>query len=402
MALTKLGTHRSFVLSTADSHDLWNWLLRRQGLSEDSRLGSVEKIADAALGLHSARLPSPYSTVAARSSGSHVALSLFNAETRSGVMTVRCMRKTLHTLPLALAAAAHVATMHFRERDALRAIVNAHEQPTNISRVLDVLCDLLEVAGPLFHRDIESILARRSIAPTTTRLVLKLAWERGRIAYLNETNGWNREVRTFALTSRAYPDLNLNVERRTATTVLMDAYFDRYGPTSLGDAAWWSGLSRSAILQALLDSGREVVALTTPWGNGVHYMYLERFEQFLDSDPEERDTGINFLAHEDVALKAYFDSRDRYLGNLPTRRAFNQIGEVLPTVLHRGQVVGTWSWNERARRAECQMVAGYATAEVRKAIRARLAKLSETLQLGWSPARVMPSLRTSHEQLMIS
>lgn len=229
MPLAKLQTCHSFILRGNESQELWNWLLQRQGLSDGTRLGSVETIAYAALGLHSARLPSPYSTLAARSNGPDVALSLFETQTRRRVMTVRCMRKTLHTLPLALAAAAHVATVHFRERDALRGIVNAGEKLTRIGKVTDELTSLLEASGPLFHRDIEARLARSGVATVTARLALKIAWERGTIAYLNETSGWNREVRKFALTSQAYPDLDLGMSREAATISLMDAYFDRYG-----------------------------------------------------------------------------------------------------------------------------------------------------------------------------
>lgn len=402
MPPAKLQTCHSYVLRDNESQELWNWLLQRQGLSDESRLDSVETIAHAALGLHSARLPSPYSTLAARSSGPDVALSLFDTQTRRGVMTVRCMRKTLHTLPLVLAAAAHVATMHFRERDALRGIVNAGEKLTRIGKVTDELTSLLETSGPLFHRDIEARLTRNGIATVTTRLAIKLAWERGTIAYLNETSGWNREVRKFALTSHVYPDLDLGMSREAATVSLVDAYFDRYGPATLGDAVWWSGLSRGAIQRALTDSGREVVALQTPWSSDPHYMYRQRLEEFLSSPPEERNTGVNFLAHEDVALKAYFHSRSRYMGQLPARKAFNQIGEVLPTVLHQGQVIGTWSWNERNHSAECAMLPGRATAEVRRTVRARLAKLSSTLQRGWSSTRGVTGAGVGHEQLILA
>jgi hypothetical protein len=38
-------------------------------------------------------------------------------------------------------------------------------------------------------------------------------------------------------------------------------------------------------------------------------------------------TGVQFLAHEDTALKAYHQTRARYLAGIPPRRAFNQIGE---------------------------------------------------------------------------
>lgn len=54
------------------------------------------------------------------------------------------MRKTLHTLPLELAVVAHGATLHFRERDALRAITNANVSLQHIPGTIDVIVALLE------------------------------------------------------------------------------------------------------------------------------------------------------------------------------------------------------------------------------------------------------------------
>jgi hypothetical protein len=53
------------------------------------------------------------------------------------------MRKTLHALPLELAAVAHSATKHFRERDALRAIANAGVSGREVTRSTDVIVKLM-------------------------------------------------------------------------------------------------------------------------------------------------------------------------------------------------------------------------------------------------------------------
>ena len=113
------------TLDEAGAARAWNWILARQGLADGRRLSSAAEIADAALGLHAARLPSPYAIVAARSSDPAIPGSLFTAPVRASLLTVRCMRKTLHTLPLPLAAAAHTATLRFRDRDAQREIGRA-------------------------------------------------------------------------------------------------------------------------------------------------------------------------------------------------------------------------------------------------------------------------------------
>jgi hypothetical protein len=99
------------------------------------------------------------------------------------------------------------------------------------------------------------------------------------------------------------------------------------------------------------------------------------------------------LAHEDTALKAYFQTRDRYLGGLPPRRAFNQIGEVLPSVIVNGMLAGTWSWNTSTASVDVDLIAGKDPAAVRRQVKARAAALTETLRSGWAPR--LPSRRTA-------
>jgi hypothetical protein len=51
-------------------------------------------------------------------------------------------------------------------------------------------------------------------------------------------------------------------------------------------------------------------------------MSVDRFTEFIRAAP--RQTGVSFLAHEDVALKASFETRARYLGSLAASKAFGR------------------------------------------------------------------------------
>lgn len=366
------------------SRQLWNWLLSRQGLAQDTRLHSVVSIAEASLGLHAARLPSPFATLAARSSRQAVPLSLFRRDGQQDLITVRCMRKTLHALPPALASAAHAATVHFRERDTLRAIANAGRTVWSVDRVIDLLTTILAAGRCLGHRAIEAALIVEGVDRTVARLALKLAWERGQITYLNQTDGWNREVRTFQLTSHV--PLGAGLSRDEAATILITTYFDRYGPASLADATWWSGLSRAAVVAALAAADIELVQVTPSWSPIPQLMHRRNFDGFQHVAGQLPATGINLLAHEDVALKAYHQTRQRYLGPVPPGRAFNSIGEALPTVLHDGRVIGTWTWDRQRQQAVCGFVRGLTTPPVRQEARAHADRLTAVLRQGLSQA----------------
>lgn len=373
----------SRALGDVEARRLWNWLLRRQGLSDETQFGSIAEIADASLGLHSARLPSPYATVLARSKSPAVALSLFSPTARDELTTIRCMRKTLHALPLELAAVAHSATLHFRERDALRAILNADISGRQVARSTEEIVKFLQSNGAAHHRDIEAGVTGRGLPVVAVRAALKLAWERGILTCQNDVAGWNRGHRKFGLTHLVYPALDMAMDRVRATNRLLEAYFDRYGPASLRDGTWWSGLSRTTVVTAMNESSREFVTVHTPWTESALYMFRDRFEEYTAAASDEVATGINFLAHEDVALKAYFESRRRYLGALPPRQAFNQIGEVLPTIVLDGQVVGTWGWDSSRKTVTASLAHGYGSPQLRQAIKRPAVAMTSSLRAGW-------------------
>lgn len=113
-------------------------------------------------------------------------------------------------------------------------------------------------------------------------------------------------------------------------------------------------------------------------------MFADQADEALTN---EAVTGIQLLAHEDSALKAYHQTRSRYLADIPQRRAFNQIGEALPTVVVNGMVAGIWTWDNRTCSVRTSVIAGRTTPATRRQIRTRAAALTQTLRTAWAPGR---------------
>lgn len=197
------------------------------------------------------------------------------------------------------------------------------------------------------------------------------------------TAQWLFATDKFGLTTRLQPHFDMAMDSGKAAGELIRTYFDRYGPASIQDAVWWSGLSRSIVTTAMNESTRNFAAVHAPWCQSPLYMYDDHYNQFQNTTRQPCDRSINFLAHEDVALKAYFESRGRYLGKLPQRRAFNQIGEALPTIIHAGQVIGTWTWDKNSMAVRYSIIGEYGSPELHKEARQGAKNLSETLRLRW-------------------
>lgn len=91
---------------------------------------------------------------------------------------------------------------------------------------------------------------------------------------------------------------------------------------------------------------------------------------------------MNLLAHEDVALKAYFQTRARYLQGLPQHKAFNQIGEARPTICADGRILGIWAWDSTASRVRHRLLPGLLPRERHSEVRAAAARLTALLKAG--------------------
>jgi Winged helix DNA-binding domain len=332
--------------SAEQAYRLWNWVLSRQGLGPDRRLPDVRTVADRSLGLHAARLSSPFATAVARTCEDADLSQLLGPRPHPHLVTVRCMRKTLHVLPLHAAGTALAATRHYRLRDVGRSVWNARLDPARFREAQRWL--LLELSsGSRSHRELERSATRLGWSIPEARLALKWCWEAGLVVYRNISDSWHRENRSFSLVSNSHPELAAELDAESSIDELVRLYFERYGPATLQDASWWSGLGRQRILAALKRT--DMVKLELPWAKSPFFMFAEDFLAFVGAANESDPVGLNFLAHEDVALKAYHESRCRYLGHVTARSVFNQIGEVLPTILWNGQVIGSWSWDHSRR-----------------------------------------------------
>jgi hypothetical protein len=327
--------------------------MARQRLGLTTKFSSVQSAARASLGLHCARLESPLATVAARTALGVGRQDMIDTGGES-LLTIRCMRKTLHALPVDVASIAHAATRRFRIRDTLRLAHNAHVSANELAAMTDKIISVLADSGELHHRVIEQMVTPTAASPIAARVALKYLWESGDIAYRNRSPVWDAEVRTFSLMRTSFPTFRSSIDEDEAIAQLIAEYFHRYGPATVRDASWWSGISNGHIRRAM--QSLCLVSLKTPWSESPCFMLESDFGAFCkESAAGSASASLCLLAHEDVALKAYFETRKRYLGSRPQTAIFNQIGEVLPTVLLAGVAVGRWRWVPSTGRVEISL-----------------------------------------------
>lgn len=322
----------------------------------------VVELSRRLLGIHAARPISPYVIALARNRG--LRFCDFNAEhTQSrNLLLLRCMRKTLHLVTPEQAPIVHKSTLNLRLSECRSRQKKLDLSDARMHQIQHTLLSLL-VSSPLRPREIEKQLAGQKVSPKEIRIMLKDLWERGLVLCQNLSTTWGKEDRVYGLMSSLVPALNLNsITEEEATLRLFELYILRNGPATARDASWWSGLSKGMTQKALdqlMEKGQvvQVSVETFPQNFFVAKEDLMKPLQNIDHD------WIRLLGHEDTSLKAYNESRSRYIDTFMYDRLFNSIGEARPSICYNGRIVGTWFWNNSEFRIETQL---FPTAKVDK------------------------------------
>ncbi|HEU4905288.1 MAG TPA: crosslink repair DNA glycosylase YcaQ family protein [Solirubrobacterales bacterium] len=310
-------------------------------------------IAEHLVGIHAARVVSPLPIVAARTNDSARALPVLDFAPSSKLLRVRCMRKTLHILPRPLARLAHAATRRYRVRDAARPLVvhglTARKFETLADRAVSIVSD----HGPATPRELAEQVtqAARLTDHRLATLILRYCWEAGDLFVWRSPSAWDAERRVIGADARLRADF-ASLEAEDAQDQLLAHYFRRFGPASIRDACWWSGLSRGVVNRHLDSMGDRYLTYSAPWAESALYGLTEHgatTQRHADTDLSESDRRYTFLGHEDPILKAYFETRARYIDKANYSRLYNQIGEARPAIVANGHIVGVWQWDRQAR-----------------------------------------------------
>lgn len=314
-----------------------------------TQIDQITILTESLVGLHSARLTTPFFASRIRLIGFNRRLWTDATQYSRSVIKLRCMRRTLHTASHELAPILHQSTLAFRLADVRRQYGTLGVTDAQVAGTREQVLQAVE-GGPASARQIEDhILSgmkqRGKDAQLLVRTALKELWEEGSLCYLNLSDRLGGEERRYGSLQREFPQLDLsNIDAEWAQRQLVAAHVSAYGPVTIKDIAWWSGLSSRRILSILQQLQKSI---TQVFVEGFPYDF------FIDSNTLEwikrtklfNEPWAEFLAYEDPSLKGYYQSRRRYVTDEFAVSLFNKIGEARASIICSGEVVGIWDWS---------------------------------------------------------
>jgi hypothetical protein len=363
-----------------------------------ARADSALDVARALVALHGTDPASVHLAAAARMRAPDVPAIEREMYDERRLVRMLCMRRTVFTVPAELVPVAQAAcTNDIARLERRRTLLFLDQAGVGddawLREVEDSTVAALRARGAAFAAELSAdeprlkeklVLAQgtknEAWPAIASRVLLGLAAE-GRIVRGRPRGSWISSQFRWSPMESWLPDGIPQLPAETARAELVRRWLAAYGPGTLADLKWWTGLSLTQVRKALALIDTEDVDLDgTP---GV--VLAEDAEPVPDPGP-----WVALLPGLDPTVMGW-TGRAWYLGEHGPA-LFDRSGNAGPTVWADGRIVGGWAQREDGE-VVCRLLEDVG-AETSAAIAAEAARLT-----GWlAPVRVKPRFRTPLER----
>jgi hypothetical protein len=338
------------------------FLLRKQHLAPRAPGDDIVSVVEDVCALHSTVPFSPYLSLWSR-------IRDFDAETldvelyeTKRLARLLCMRRTLHIVATQRLPVFFQALRARQETEVLRqarkAVIQAGlSQEGGEDAVLNDLFrrteELLRGEGPLTVPELSRLVpalgatithsAGKSYAgkfSLGSRLVPAMC-AIGLVARARPRGTRHSNLYEYAAMADWLPDLDLeSVSSQAAQVELLRRYLTAFGPATLDDARWWTGLSKTEISKARKPLAEELETVFIKGLGEEHVMLAsdaQRLRDFATSDAPR----VCLLPDLDPYIMGY-RNRLRFLTPKHRTKVFDRAGNAMSTVWVNGRVVGAW------------------------------------------------------------
>ena len=319
-----------------DRTKLNRYLLHKQHLASDSQTGDVVGIATDLLGLHATSPTTPYLSLLARSPGfTRDQLERELYENRS-LVKIKCFRRTIFILPPGLVPMAFSATKNLSSLTPSQYDRHLSVSPAQYEEICTQIGQVLR-GRALTASELKDEL---SFEESLTRIINYMC-DQGFLVRGRPKSSWKSNQHYYHLFADLHPRVQLDaIPEGEATRQLIARYIQSYGPVTVTDISWWSGLGKTLIRSHLSDLDSELVHTGIAGLEGDYLMHKEDLSSLQDyKAPAE--PSIRLLPLLDPYVMGYKD-RERYLTPEHYHHVIDRSGNATPTILLDGEVIGVW------------------------------------------------------------
>lgn len=294
---------------------------------------SIEGVASRLVGLHNTSPVSPYLSIRARLRGFQRADLEALMWDAWRLARTRAMRLTMFVFPQELLEIAAAATRHLAEPLATRWMSDSGLSQAEFDRLAAAVNTAL-ADGPLTVRS----LRRTLHVPQAVDLpgVVGRMCDAGQIVGGAPPRSWRSSVRVYHRWKDVLPDVDLHRwDEDPAIRELIHRYIRSYGPVTMDDISWWTGITKGRCRATLAALGAQVEEVAVDGWPGPLYRTTDR------DVADELGVGVTALPVLDPYVQGYRD-RARFLDPARNDFIFDGGGNATATLVRRGRIIGVW------------------------------------------------------------
>ena len=298
---------------------------------------SVDSVVADIVGLHATSQTGPYAALFARLPGFEKGALDRALYERHSLVRWRSMRGTVfivrRDLLPAIATATHRQVVKYARDYARYRGVTDEVVEAWAPRILELAHEIpLTTAG---YRE------RLGDADLDVATLVTLMATKGQLVRGAPPGGWLDRRWTYAATEDVLPEFRLDaMSEEDADADVTRAYLRAFGPATLGDASWWTGLGAKRIGRAVQALGDEVEEVALAGSDAEYLIHTADVDELGAATLTERPA-VALLPSLDPLIMGFTD-RSRYLDEMLRPYVFDRAGNSTNVVLVDGRIAGVW------------------------------------------------------------
>lgn len=216
-------------------------------------------------------------------------------------------------------------------------------------RMMEVYAERIQnhdSAIPLSHLETLDVLFRGSQKrpnPIVERLLIRKLCDLG-ILVRAASKGWKGNQFNYASFNKWLPDTILRLDSpESARMEMVRKYLRCYGPVSMEDISWWTGLPIIQISRTIINLRREVIRILVEGYREELLCLRESYEAMSNNIIE--NLNIQLLPPWDPFMLGW-SNRHRVVKRNLEPYVFDSGGNATSVMVHRGRVIGVWQFRD--------------------------------------------------------
>ncbi|MFX0015659.1 MAG: winged helix DNA-binding domain-containing protein [Promethearchaeota archaeon] len=310
-------------------NDINDFVLYKQHLIDYSTSQDLIKVIKDIGGLHATSSTTPYLSLFARTRD-FTPEKLDNAlYINKSLGKIRGIRKTLYIFPKEIIPIVSIATNNLVLNQSKRALEFRGISSEEYKEISELVLKKIADKGEMTASEIKKALKTEQ---NISYILYHMCDQKLLI---------RAKPRKYSLFSTYFPDLELSEwNEQQAIIKLVQHYLNAFGPASQEDIAWWTGLGKITILNALNHFQDKIVYIDISDLN-KNLLILQTDTAFLRKKLSFRKSNVNLLPALDPFLMGYKE-RERLIHSKYYSYVFDRTGNATSTILLNGQVIGIW------------------------------------------------------------